>query len=174
MIDLIKKSNELIMEIEELWTDVNKRIENVEEYNTKTIISFADVEMSRLIIRTFNIDINEFKNFFKSDSNVDFFEMGANFFINELLKNSEDENHLFIHDQLWELFNQQKENVLKKLINDIKSQGKEEIESLNKYYYFTQGLKLILNIYNRWIEKGEKLNFHELITYNSSLTLQIH
>jgi hypothetical protein len=79
MIDLIKKSNELIMEIEELWTDVNKRIENVEEYNTKTIISFADVEMSRLIIRTFNIDINEFKNFFKSDSNVDFFEMGANF-----------------------------------------------------------------------------------------------
>jgi len=160
MRDILQHYTNIIDEVEEHWSDTITKVQQEEEYNTSTIILYAQSGMERLVKQAFHITSSEIKKIFNTESSLNLFNRGAEYLKNDIANKFLKEGHSIPIEQIWLYYNDYKEKEFEKSHKYIfNSTPFEEFEPLAQYMYFFHGMKSFLTIFN---EKFPQEKFFDL------------
>lgn len=150
MEDITHEFGKMVNEIENIWSDALYKLQQEDEYSSSSIFLYAKTGMERLIRHTFNLNSSSIESIFTLETPQMLFDKGAeeckNALTNKLLK----EGNLIDNQQLWSYFKDYKEKEFGKAHNLIFNAARKIDSSLlDKYMYFTLGVKSLLEIFNK-------------------------
>ncbi|MBU7001796.1 MAG: hypothetical protein HXS51_13600 [Theionarchaea archaeon] len=162
MRDITIQIERLIGNIERAWGEAARNVRSQEEYNTSTVIQFANVEMKRFIVGTFNMGHEEFQNIFMSGSPRSQVDAGVHWFVMHTSEILTREGRHTDERMLSERLHAKSEGDIEDGIQQILRESHNfHLEPISPYMYFVLGLKSALSAYAGQVNGVRVTDFKE-------------